>query len=250
MDGLSGKQASRCVVEAVFVSIPDGLVPEIGASRSGAATGKSRRAFTMVEMMVVIVIVGILSGLAFPLFGRITAFSRLDGDANALYNDIQWTRINAVKSGGGMRIAFADTIVSGRSTKNWKIYQLVRTSGVPAVYQPTLVRSGVLYTTSQVALPPSIPAPTSAVSTVFSGLSDVSGGFQGASGALSVCTDGSSETWADGIMFCGETISDVETGAVYLSTSSSDARAYAIVFNRDKSLSPLRFRYMGGWGRI
>jgi prepilin-type N-terminal cleavage/methylation domain-containing protein len=218
------------------------------ANRFGANAG-SGRAFTLVEMMVVIVIVGILSGIAFPLFGRITAFSRLDGDANALYNDIQWARINAVKSGAGMRIAFGDTVVSGHATKNWKIYQLVQTSSSPAVYASTLVRSGVLFATSQVALPLPIPAPTAAVSSVFSGLSGVSNGFQGASSSLSVCTDGSAETWADGIMFCGETVSDMETGGVYLSTSSSDARAYAIVFNRSKSLSPLRFRYVGGWAR-
>lgn len=240
MDELSSTGANRFDGKAAAVSCP-----EMDDSKP-----VPRRAFTLVEVMVVIVIVGILSGIAYPMFTRITAFSRLDGDANALYNDIQWTRINAVKSGGGMRMAFGDTVVSGHPTKNWKIYQIVQTSSGPATYETTLVKTGVLSATSMIGLPSSISAPTTSCSSVFSGLSTVSGGFQGASAAISVCTDGASETWSDGIGFCGGTISDVETGSVYLSTSSSDARAYAIVFNRAKSLSPLRFRYMGGWARI
>lgn len=198
---------------------------------------------TLAEVMVVVVVIGILSGLAAPSFLRILRESQLDGDANALFHDIQWARIQARKTGNPMRIEFADTNVLGRSTKRWALFRMVPGGSAPVTWTKTPIRANAFGISVQLGLPAAVSEPSSAAFDVFSGLSG-SGGLLGS--ASTTCTEGTAETWADGIQFCGGSSSDMENGGLYLMSDRSDARAHAIAFNRAKSLVPKRFRHIGG----
>lgn len=210
----------------------------------------------MIEIMVVIVIVGILAALAVPRFNTYTGESQLDGDAQGIFLDMQWMRSQALLTRQKHIMTFSTTTVDGSTRLAWNIYQ-VDAAGTTLTPRKAS-HSGI---TVELGLPTGVSAPATSSFPVFtSGFGTGTDGLRAglptttqcvgqiASGAYA--TD-ASETWVGGIAACGGATSDMETGVLYLRTSRSTKRAYALVFNRNADLGLKRFRYMGGtWSAI
>jgi type IV fimbrial biogenesis protein FimT len=67
----------------------------------------SRRGFTLIEMLVVIVLASIVLALVIPSFQRTAARKRLEGAAAELGTDIQYARTEAVQRNTGVGVVFA-----------------------------------------------------------------------------------------------------------------------------------------------
>ena len=186
----------------------------------------------------VVVIIGILSALAVPSFIRTTGESQLDGDAQTLFQDIQWAKLAAIRTSTPYFIFFHDSTVNGKMRLGWSVVDSATR---------TVRKSGVTGVSVRLGLPAGVSAPDPAAVPEFDKLGSISSaGFQlGLSGATQ-CANGSSESWSDSAKTCGGAVGDMETGAIYLYSERSDARAYVMVYNRSKNLSLKRFRYMGG----
>jgi type IV fimbrial biogenesis protein FimT len=65
--------------------------------------------FTMIELMVTMVIVGILAVIAIPAFGEQLARRRLEGVATDLSTDLQFARSQAVANNGVVRLMTLST---------------------------------------------------------------------------------------------------------------------------------------------
>lgn len=210
----------------------------------------------MVEIMVVIVIIGILAALAVPRFNTYTGESQLDGDAQGLFLDMQWMRSQALLTRQKHIMTFSTTTVDGSTRLAWTIHQV---DAAGTLTQRKASHSGI---TVELGLPTGVNAPAASSFPVFTaGFGAGTGGLRAglpatiqqcvgqiASGAYAM---DASETWVGGIAACGGATSDMETGVLYLRSSRSTNRAYALVFNRNADLGLKRFRYMGGsWSAI
>lgn len=197
----------------------------------------SRRGFTLIELLVVIALIGILSAIAVPLLRTYTREAQLDGDANILFLDLQWMKGRAVVTNKKYSMTFGTATVDGTTRLTWSIYE----DGNAVAKRTNSAGVGV-----QLGRPSGVPAPTAAI---FTGIgTTLTGGLgSGVSGAAQCMETGNTdESWIGGVAACGGAVSDMETGVLYLQSSASTHRAYAIVFNRSKALSLKRFRYMGG----
>ncbi len=68
--------------------------------------GSARAAYTLIELVIVITILGLLSAMAIPRFGRAHARHALDSAARCLADDIERTRFSAIASGASRAISF------------------------------------------------------------------------------------------------------------------------------------------------
>jgi hypothetical protein len=188
--------------------------------------------------MVVVVIIGILSAIAVPRFLAVSGQSQLDGDANTLFLDLQWAKAAVVRTGKPCLIAFKDSLVDGQTRTAWAVVDSA-TRGV--------MKSGLTGVSVRIGLPAGVAAPALPL---FGGLPAGAAGFRGGLDTTGQqwCKNGTgaNESWSDSAKVCGGATGNMETGAVYLYSTRSDAEAYAIVYNRSKALSLKRCRYLGG----
>lgn len=224
---------------------------------------------TLVEILVVLVVLGILSAVAVPQFLRSMAESQLDADCNRLFADLQWARTQATSQSvamnrSGTRIFMAFDTATG----SWIMQKDDGDSTFEAAADPVLRRDR-LSGTSRFGFasgfsPPPIAAPLGTGNAPTSG-------FGASNGSPDDCLDGQvfpapvgqPNTWAYSgagtiagrITFCGGPAGKMSNGALYITTSRSTSRAYAIVFNSltsgSASLSLRRYLWDGtAWSKI
>jgi type IV fimbrial biogenesis protein FimT len=75
--------------------------------------------FTMTEMVVVMVIVGILTAIAVPSFKYITNSNRLSGQLNGLLGDMQYARSESVKEGLPITVCASTDQLQCSASSNW-----------------------------------------------------------------------------------------------------------------------------------
>jgi len=64
--------------------------------------------FTLIEMMIVIAIIAVLSGIAIPNYIAWLPKSRLNGAARQVMGDLMWARMQAVSQNNRFRVFFLD----------------------------------------------------------------------------------------------------------------------------------------------
>jgi len=207
----------------------------------------------------VILVVGILSAMAIPSFLRSQGESQLDGSSGKLAGAIQWARMQATKS--GMRAYVVMDSTSGR----WSIWLdrngnlALDTTSDSLLSRDSLgvsVRFGMSFTppTPLSVMGPSTPA------TGFGAISSSSTVDDCVDGQAFPYLSGGPATWAwsgkkGKIVACGGATADLSQGALYLSSTRSTSKAYAIVFNHStsgqESFSLRRYKWTSGgaWTR-
>lgn len=208
---------------------------------------------TLAELLVVLVVVGILVGIAAPSFTKSQGESRLDGDASKLSVDVQLTRLLATKSG---QRAFM--LLSG-SNRNWSIWLDRDADLLLDTTKDSVVKRDALGVSVRFGFGFAVPSAIAVLGTTVP-----STGFGSVqSGNVEDCVDGSTypasplgtSTWAKGgsdglIVACGGSTADIGNGALYLTTTRSTNKAYAVVFNHvtsgSESFAVRRYKWMQG----
>jgi type IV fimbrial biogenesis protein FimT len=80
---------------------PSGRPPRAGtAEQSG---------FTLIELIIVMILVGILVAIGIPSFSSITTSSRMSAESNTLLGDLQYARAEAARAGIPVTVCVANT---------------------------------------------------------------------------------------------------------------------------------------------
>ncbi|MGH8288084.1 MAG: GspH/FimT family pseudopilin [Steroidobacteraceae bacterium] len=84
--------------------------------RDTALSGPSPRArptrqsgFTLIELVIVMILVGILAAIGIPSFRSITTSSRMSAESNTLLGDLQYARAEAAREGEPVTVCIANT---------------------------------------------------------------------------------------------------------------------------------------------
>lgn len=212
-----------------------------------------RRAFTMVEVLIVVVLVGILSAIAVPKFLASQGIRQVEAEGQTLFHDIEWARLQTVSTQKRHYVAFDS---SGRS---WRIYRendgnLVFSSTGDVLVKSHTLEPAVVYGfgSNFTSLPGSLSATTGFASTSVP-RSGLAVGFATSDDCLDGANSGSG-TWSAALAACvSRGVPDLETGAVYLSTTRSRNTSFAVVYNdqgASASLQLQRWLWSGGaWSR-
>jgi type IV fimbrial biogenesis protein FimT len=75
--------------------------------------------FTMTEMVVVMLIVGILTAIAVPSFKYVTNSNRLSGQLNGLLGDMQYARSESVKEGLPITVCASVSLTQCSASNDW-----------------------------------------------------------------------------------------------------------------------------------
>jgi len=200
---------------------------------------------TLMEVIVVVVLIGILSGLVAPKLTTSMGESQLDADCNRLFSDLQWAKTQAPSQSTSMnRSGTRIYVIFDTLHKSWTIYRDNGDSTFDAS-QDTVIKRDSLAGTSRFGFksgftPPAISAPLG------TGTAPQTG-FGQASVLGDDCMDGkiypapapAPGTWAytasgnvaGKITVCGGATGDMSNGTVYISSVRSKNKAYAIVYN-------------------
>ena len=79
--------------------------------------------FTLTELMVVITIVAILTGIGVPSFKYVTTANRVSSEVNALLGDMQYARSEAIREGQTVTVCVANsnaTDCAGAGNTTWQ----------------------------------------------------------------------------------------------------------------------------------
>lgn len=68
---------------------------------------QKNRGFTLIEALVVVTVIGILAALTVPAFTKMLERNRLKGAAEALFNDLQLARTEAIKRNQDVTVTFS-----------------------------------------------------------------------------------------------------------------------------------------------
>jgi type II secretory pathway pseudopilin PulG len=199
----------------------------------------------LVEILVVLVIVGILSALAIPKFFTSMGESQLDADANRLMLDLQWAKTEAPKeSTGPNRTGARLYVILDTARRSWTIYRDNGNNTFDGAPTDTVIRIDSLAKTTRFGFLSAFPVPAATGLPLGTGVSVAANGFGASDPGNDDCVDGqafpasTANSWqyvATGggkIVACGGTIGAMSGGAIYLTSSRSNARAYAIVYNK------------------
>lgn len=153
--------------------------------------------FTIIELIIVLVIVVILTLIAMPVFNTLIQNYRLTTNAEALYNALQFARIEAIKENTNIYVSFTAGDnwcygINSGSACNCSIANNCNlgSKSAPAAQQLTLSHSGL--TSSTIYFEPTHAAANAAGSITFTiyGQSSLITTSVSALGNLQVCSTG------------------------------------------------------------
>jgi type IV fimbrial biogenesis protein FimT len=75
--------------------------------------------FTVTELVVVMVIIGILAAIGTPTFKYVTTSNRIAGEVNSLLGDMQFARSEAIKNGTTVSICTSSTGTTCSNSTSW-----------------------------------------------------------------------------------------------------------------------------------
>ena len=207
----------------------------------------------MIEMMVVLVIIGLMSGLAVPRFLRADAEAKLEGDAQRTLLAFRMAKQAASKTNLRHWIVIdpPGTISIRRARDTSGLVYGVNIGNTRLVFSDTLHKKtifGVVSALQSAAALPGFDPPLTAAS--HSGLASSDSTWEDCKNGYDY-TDSTKEQsigWKGYsgppyiITACGGPIADMTEGVAYLTSTGSDNKMYAIAYDR-RNVQLVLYRY-------